>query len=343
MTTNIICNSDLVTYIHEVDHRCIITTNAGTGSINLKATLKSSILPLKEVVWFDYNGIANIIKLHSVQYYFRVSYSNWFGTDCNACVVIKPDDAKMKFTMSQKGLYYADVSELIGQAPKSGVFNQVASVEENLIKYTQRSIDQAKAARRFQVMFNNISTPKLLNIVHKNLVKGLPITRKDVKRAEEIYGPNVYALKGKTMNRKVDHVVAPITKIPKKILKEYKNITLCIDVMFINGIKFLLTVSQNIDFITAQYVLSKKYSGHIKPIKMVCSMYAKRGFAIAAILVNPKLKHLETFLDKIGGRIGYIAPDGNRVQSTINVTAKNEHVEEAERKTRTIKKGARSM
>ena len=44
-------------------------------------------------------------------------------------------------------------------------------------------------------MFNDISTPKLLNIVDKNLVKGLPITREDVKQAEEIYGPNVYALK----------------------------------------------------------------------------------------------------------------------------------------------------
>ena len=209
------------------------------------------------------------------------------------------------------------------QHQKAGVFNQVKSVEENLTKYTQRSVDQAKAARRFQVMFNNISTPKLLNIVHKNLVKGLPITRKDVKRAEEIYGPNVYALKGKTMNRKVDHVVAPITKIPKKILKEYKNITLCIDVMFINGIKFLLTVSQNIDFVTAQYVPSKKYSGYIKPIETVCNMYAKREFAVTAILAAPKFKHLETFLDKSGGRIKYIASNGNTVQPTINVTTEN--------------------
>ena len=120
-------------------------------------------------------------------------------------------------------------------------------------------------------MFNNISTPKLLNIVNKNLVKGLPITKKDVKRAEVIYSPNVYALKGKTTNQKVDHVVAPITRI----LKEYKNITLCIDVMFINGIKFILTVSRNIDFVTAQYMPSKKYSGYIKPIEMVCNMYAK--------------------------------------------------------------------
>ena len=71
-------------------------------------------------------------------------------------------------------------------------------------------------------MFNNISTTKLLHIVDNNMVKGLPITRKVVKLAEEIYGPNTYALKGKTTNRKVDRTVAPITSIPKQILKNIR-------------------------------------------------------------------------------------------------------------------------
>ena len=74
--------------------------------------------------------------------------------------------------------------------------------------------------------------------------------------------------------------------------------------MFINGIKFLLTVSRNIDFVTAQYVLRKKYSGYIKPIEVVCNMYAKRGFAVTTILANPEFKHLETFLDKMVVALG---------------------------------------
>ena len=186
-------------------------------------------------------------------------------------------------------------------------------------------------------MFNNINTKKLLQIVDNNIVKGLPITRQDVKLVEETYGPNIYALKGKTVNRKADHVIAPVTSIPKQILKEYKNITLCIDVMFVNGIKFLLIVSRHIDFVTAQYVPSKKYNGHIKPIVKVCNMYTKRGFVVTAILVDPEFKHFENFLNKSGDRIGYIAPNGNSIEPSINVTGENEHVEEAERKICTIK------
>ena len=34
------------------------------------------------------------------------------------------------------------------------------------------------------------------------MVKGLPITRHDLKLVEEIYGQNIYALKGKTVKRK---------------------------------------------------------------------------------------------------------------------------------------------
>ena len=129
-----------------MNQRCIISTNTGTGSTNLKATLKSCILPIKEEVWFDYTGIANIIALHSIQDNFRVLYSNWFDSDRNTFVVLKPDNTKMKFIMLRKGLYYTDTSRLIGQPSKAGVFNQVALVEENLTKYTQRDINKAKEA-----------------------------------------------------------------------------------------------------------------------------------------------------------------------------------------------------
>ena len=98
-TIDIICNLHLVTNIHEMDQRCIITTNADTGSTNLRAILKSNILPLKKEVRFDSNSIANIIALYSFQDQFKVSYSNWFGNKHKAFVVIKPDNTKMKLTM----------------------------------------------------------------------------------------------------------------------------------------------------------------------------------------------------------------------------------------------------
>ena len=72
-------------------------------------------------------------------------------------------------------------------------------------------------------------------------------------------------------------------------------------------------------------------------------MYAKRGFVVTAILADPEFKHLENFFNKNGEHIGYIAPNGNSIEPSINVTGKNKHVKEVERKICTVKEGARSM
>ena len=72
-------------------------------------------------------------------------------------------------------------------------------------------------------------------------------------------------------------------------------------------------------------------------------MYAKRGFVVTAILDDPESKHLGNFLNKSGEYIGYIAPNGNSVEPSIDVTAENQHVEEGERKICTVKEGARSI
>lgn len=124
LAINIIYNLHLVMDIHEVNQRWVVSINASTGSINLKATLNPNILPIQEEVWFDYNNIAKIIALHHVQCYFKISYSNWFGSDNNAFVVIKPDNTMMKFPTLKRGLYYTNTSSLIRLPPnKEGVFN----------------------------------------------------------------------------------------------------------------------------------------------------------------------------------------------------------------------------
>ena len=76
---------------------------------------------------------------------------------------------------------------------------------------------------------------------------------------------------------------------------------------------------------------------------MAYNMYTKRGFVVTAILVDPEFKHIKNFLNKSGGSIEYITPSSNSVEPSINVTAENEHVKEAERKIYTVKEGARLM
>ena len=73
--------------------------------------------------------------------------------------------------------------------------------------------------------------------------------------AEYIYGPSVPYLKGKTFYHKVHHVEPIIVpNSPKVILDRYNNFTLCFNLVHINGIGFLNTISQHILFVTGSMI-----------------------------------------------------------------------------------------
>jgi len=96
------------------------------------------------------------------------------------------------------------------------------------------------------VLINGQWTPctgaQLKAILQMSSIKNDPITIEDVNIAEKIFGPNVGSLKGKTTRQKPLPVVDDFIEIPKGLVDKQQNVTLCIDVLKINGIPFLSTV-----------------------------------------------------------------------------------------------------
>jgi hypothetical protein len=71
-----------------------------------------------------------------------------------------------------------------------------------------------------------------LNIVKGGMLRNCPITRADILAAEDIFGPNMGSLKGKTVRRKNMHVPSLVPDVPHGIIKTHEDVTLCFDVMF---------------------------------------------------------------------------------------------------------------
>ena len=74
-------------------------------------------------------------------------------------------------------------------------------------------------------------------IINTNLIQNCPVTVEDINISIDIFGPDIFALKGKTTCKKTLPVVSDIVKVPSKVLHKHKNVTISADFMFMNVVE----------------------------------------------------------------------------------------------------------
>ena len=100
--------------------------------------------------------------------------------------------------------------------------------------------------------------------------------------AEDILGTNVDSLRGKQVRHGGKHVVIEQQDVSRTIMDRYHNVTLCIDIMFVNKIAFLVTISRGIKFGTAETLRDRKHPTIMSAIvKHVVALNSKRGFRVS--------------------------------------------------------------
>ena len=80
------------------------------------------------------------------------------------------------------------------------------------------------------------------------------MTIEDVKLAEKIFGLDIGALKGKTTRRNPTPVVEDLIAFPKELIQAQQRVTLALDGLTVNTLKFLTTISKNIYYRMAHFV-----------------------------------------------------------------------------------------
>ena len=152
-----------------------------------------------------------------------------YNSSTHGVFTVHKPGQQLHFVMQKDGLNYHDTI--------NREITLVQTVQENEEGYSQRQIQDAKKARDLYVKVGYPSARDFKNIISKNLILNCPVTAGDVARAEKNYGKDIHALKGKTTRTKPKPVVIDYLVMPKNILENNKNITLSIDIMFVN--KFL--------------------------------------------------------------------------------------------------------
>ena len=120
--------------------------------------------------------------------------------------------------------------------------NLVDTVKEKRKGYTQAQYDRAVKAWS---LYHELGAPTLDNnkrFIKMGGVQNCPIRIEDINIAQNIFGPDMTTLKGKSSHKKPKPVLKDLIELPQEILEKHRKIELCIDVMYINGLGLMTAI-----------------------------------------------------------------------------------------------------
>ena len=317
-TVDIFCNPGLLQNIRKTSEGMRIHCNAGSRHTNLIGDL-----PGYGTVWYDPNAIANILSLRRVRDRYHISYDS----SLRKFIVTKPCGKEFVFQESDGGLHYLDTTLPHGEHQHGHVF-YINTVHDNKKNFTNNDYLRAVRARELQVMVGRPSDKEFIKILKTSSLPNCPVSPRDVLIANELFGPDVGSLKGKTTHRAPPIVDSPVSVDLTTILKHYGEVTLCVDFMYVNKVPLLVTLSRNIKFGTVEAVADRKETTILKCIKGAVALYRKAGFTVTTALMDGEFVPLCGGLAELGLR--------------LNETSRDEHIGDIERYIRTVKERMRA-
>ncbi len=114
-------------------------------------------------------------------------------------------------------------------------------------------------------------------------------------------------------------------QIPQDFVQLHKYVTLVADVMFMNGLSFLVTSLQGLSLVTIEHLPLRTAKCLVHTLERVFIIYMTAGFVIQTALMDMEFEKLRTMMP----------------HRALNTMAAHEHVGEVEQKIRVIKERAR--
>ena len=177
----------------------------------------------------------------------------------------------VEFKEHQGGLYYHDaMSESKGKQRKQAISMPVKAaqtVTDNKRHFTNQQVKDAENTQRLYSMVGRPSTTDYKGLVGAGLLRNCPVKVEDITNADKIYGPSVAALKGKTTIPKTPVVRQDIIAIPPIIRNHHNQVDVVADLMFVNQVPFLVTLSRTIAFGSSQFLRRRTGINLLKGIK----------------------------------------------------------------------------
>eukprot|EP00957_Ditylum_brightwellii_P095191 7249793-Ditylum_brightwellii.AAC.1 len=111
-------------------------------------------------------------------------------------------------------------------------------------------------------------------MIQQGSIQNCPVTLEVVKHADIIIGKDVGLLKGKTVRKVLEPVVSDYVHVPPELMEIHKEVTIAVNIMFVNKQPFLTSISKHIKFTTVKKLGSRAAKNILKSIKNIIKLYS---------------------------------------------------------------------
>ncbi len=297
--------------------KCGLVGHSNAGSCGMD---KAGDFGAIKQVWLNKDGVATIVSLKILEQIWPVTYNSRHH---GGKFVLRTDQGDIIVKNNGKGMPYLDLRELEAEVALSFI----QTVQGNIEGYTRREVEEARQARDVQVMVGHPTDQEFLRMVRSGMIVDCHVTPTAVLKSNCIFGPPPEGVRRRTVRTTPESVVVDHVTIPRAILKRHQRVTLAINVMFVNGIPFLVCVLRGLNLITAKYTPSCTAKQLAADIHCMMDVYSRGGFVVGTILADNKFEPLRILLPIL----------------VVKITPATEHMPEVERRIHLIKERRRGI
>ena len=142
----------------------------------------------------------------------------------------------------------------------------------------QHEVKEACAACEAQAMLGHPTNRDFLGMVRFGMITNYPMSPTAVINTNCLFGPDLAGVREQTVRRPLESVTMNHVQIPRALLEQHQRVTLAVDIMFVNGVPFLVSVSSGLNLVTAQYTPSCMAKQLAVGITRVMDLYLQGGF-----------------------------------------------------------------
>ena len=218
----------------------------------LKTRHQGSFLDVaRHNVWYSPESVANVLSFHQLEV---DGHSPYYDRMRKVFIVQSPNHGVLEFPWDEHAEHYVcdfGLHQSRRRALKTMVCQTLATISDNESKYPKRVVKAARRASELIARLGFPSTGKLAELINSGNLTNEVVSVQDIERANEIFGPSVPSLKGKTQKRQPTQL--PL-EMPRTVVRG--SLVMHLDIIFVRATPYLLTVTTPLAYIMVD-VLSK--------------------------------------------------------------------------------------